>query len=459
MVVIKFGGSCISSKDNLETLVSIVKSSLDENPVLIVSAPSGITARLKEISYELSTKKYSRADELNERNQVTTVYYNEIFSKYISLAKEVDLEFKEVELGMEFYGSLMSTISPDTFLRVRDSILSIGERLSARLIAQLLSNNGLESKAYDAYNLGLITDSNYGNAHFNLSSLKPISMGIKNLRGVPVITGFIGKDKDGNITTLGANSSDYSAVIFAVASEDTEVKTYKTVDGILTADSKLVENPKTVTGLSYNEASELAGFGADVITARSVKLAAAYNITIVVLNLNNPDKNFTVISKESDNKSSIKVITSKNNTHLMNVSSAEMVDEPGHAARIYEILGRYKIPVDMISTSETGISSSFDLFMKDRKRMDEKIDLSRLEAELKTEYEVEVEDGKAIISLIGENASNNSEILSRVFGVLSREKINVEMLSHRRKSCNLTLLAPQEYERQIVRALHKEFFE
>lgn len=461
MIVMKFGGSCISSRENLESLVAKVKTNFERNPILVVSAVEGVTSRLKDIAYDLFaeykdlSKNFSHVD-FGKKQAKALPYYHEILSIYNGLASDSGTRFEDTELDVDFLDSLTADSMDKE--RFADGILSMGERYSSRLVAKLLNDNGMFSRPYDSYKLGLITNSKPGRASLELESFGLIPRELERTHALPVITGFIGMDKKGNVTTMGRDSSDYSAVIFGVASKSKEVQMYKTVEGVLSSNSVIVERPKTIPKMSYNEAIELAAYGGNVLSLKAIKLASQHNLKIRVMNLNSNNSGTLIAKLEESDTGSVKAIISKRHNNTITISSISMIDQTGYASRIFRGIARKEGVADVVCSSGSSISATINPFVKDSKKMDQPIDMAALKDYIRRYGETEICDDKAIIAVIGETIMHRPQLLARVFASIPNE-IDIEMTSLGNNSSNLTFVVDQKYEDIVVSLLHKEFFD
>lgn len=464
MIVMKFGGSCISSKQDLENLKGIVEENLDNKPILVVSSLNNVTSSLKQMANELLLQKNPKY--FIQKEELAKIYNQKLLDLHKPLAEEIGVDLLDIsfiEPGRIFLETILSDYYPkndDTVysLIFTDRILSVGEMYSARLIAKFLDKKGILSKAFDSFNLNLITDSEFGMAKFNDSYLGEVKSKIKSLDYlVPVITGFIGQDESGNITTMGPNSSDDTAIIMGIAADANEILIYKKTNGVLAANDKLVENPKRIEALSYEEASELAAYGADVITQRAVELAKQYEKKVKILNFNDEEK-FTFISEDSNNSGIIKGVANKDSNYLVVIRSPEMVDRPGYAASVYEVIQNLGISIDVIATSGTIICSTLDPFTKDRKRRDTEVNLDQVVEKLSRFGEVKTYRDKAILSLIGIKQADRSQVLYKTFKRLHSNGINPVVVSLAADSNNLVTVIEQTEEKRAVNMLYEEFF-
>ncbi|MEM0142610.1 MAG: aspartate kinase, partial [Candidatus Parvarchaeum sp.] len=260
MIIMKFGGTSVGDAKMIVKLTEIVRKKLPENPIVVVSAFSGITNLLIELA-EYAVKERS-----------TDKYFNNVVNRHYEIITELGVrkeiisnelqQLKDLIMGI----SLLQELTP----RIMDNMLSFGERMSARIIAAYMLNTGLQTKAYDAFDIGMITTSEFGNADVIEDSYKTIKKYLSDLDHIPVITGFIGKDKEGHITTLGRGGSDYTATIIGAAMHAKEIEIWTDVNGIMTADPRIVKNAKSIDIISSDEASELAFLGAKVLHPRTI---------------------------------------------------------------------------------------------------------------------------------------------------------------------------------------------
>ena len=207
-----------------------------------------------------------------------------------------------------------------------DIFQSFGERMSSKIFAAYLSSAGIEAKPFNSWELGLITTHDFGNAEPIEKSYKPIKDNISKLRFIPVITGFIGKTEKGEVTTLGRGGSDYTASIFGAAAGADEIQIWTDVDGVMSADPKIVPGAKTIEQISFDEASELAYFGARVLHPKTLLPAINKNIPVKVLNAFNPGHHGTTITKKSRHDDQVvKAIACKKNITLISIKSSRML--------------------------------------------------------------------------------------------------------------------------------------
>ncbi|MDR1374161.1 MAG: aspartate kinase, partial [Treponema sp.] len=277
MIVMKFGGSSVANGERIRHVCQIVKDGLERKPVLVLSAMGDTTDHLLDAS--------------EDALKGGTVSIEKIRDLHLKTIEDLNLKKTAAEIGplLEELRDLLAGISliRELTRRTRDYLVSFGERLSARIAAAYLNSIRIKAQAVDAWDAGLVSDSNYGAAELLPESWDRIPQALKPLTEqgmLPVVTGFIAKDEAGNITTLGRGGSDLSAAMIAAACRAEEVQVWKDVDGILTADPRLVKNARPVEALTYEEASEMAYFGAQVLHPRAMQPCIKTGVPVLVKN-------------------------------------------------------------------------------------------------------------------------------------------------------------------------------
>jgi aspartate kinase len=329
-----------------------------------------------------------------------------------------------------------------------DEVQSFGERCSIRLVAAYLNKIGIKAEAKDAYDVGMITNPDYGKAEPLPDAEEKIKEEIEKVDGVPVVTGFIGKDSSGHITTLGRGGSDYTAGIIGAALGAT-VEIWTDVNGIMSTDPRVVPEAKTIPNISFNEASELAYFGARVLHPKTIWPAVKKNVPVKVLNSFEPDNKGTTIVKESTKtKEIIKAIAAKKNINLITLTSNRMLLAHGFLARVFSVFEDYNRSVDMVATSEVSVSLTVD----NDKHLDD------IKSDLEGVADVNIVKGKSIISIVGDGMSNVPGISGRTFSALGKAKINIEMISQGASEINISFIVDDKDADNAVKVLHKEYF-
>ncbi len=445
MIVMKFGGTSVGSATMIEQLVGIVKENLDRKPVVVVSAISKVTDML------LNAAKLAEKGEHKSS-------LDELGKKHLTVIAELGLERALVNRELEELDSALSKISSagKATTKELDLAASFGERMSAKIVAACMRKNGLHAQSHNAYDVGMITDSNFGSAEILNETYDKIAESIEKLpeHEVPVITGFIAKTRNGEITTLGRGGSDYTAAIIGTAINAEEVQIWTDANGIMTADPRVVNCAMTIGTVSFSEASELAYFGAKVLHPKTILPVMKRDIPVKVLNTFNPHGKGTTILMHTENENfaggGITSIAFKKNLSVININSLRMLMMHGFLHRLFRIFDEHEIAVDMISTSEVNVSVTIDSKTHG--------DISGLIRDIKQIADVEIEDGKASLYIVGRAIKRTPGISAKVFKTLGDTGINVEMISQGASEINVGLVVNEKDTDNAVRALHKAFF-
>jgi aspartate kinase len=444
MIVMKFGGSSVADAERLRHVAHIVKTQMDKKPALVLSAMGDTTDHLLEA-----------ADAALKHGRVETVNVEKL---HLDTGKNLDLPIQqEIKSLLDELARLLSGIALIRELtpRTKDYLVSFGERLSVRIAAAFFQSVGMNAKAYDAFDLGFLSNSNYTSAELLKESWDLIPQKILPLiKGnvIPVVTGFIAKDEKGAITTLGRGGSDLSATMIAAACKAAEVQVWKDVDGILTADPRIVKNARPVHNVTYDEAAELAYFGAQVLHPRAMQPCMKTGTPVLVKNSYNLDAPGTKIESPSSGSTKklppVRAITSKHKVTLVDIVSTRMLGQYGFLAEVFSIFAKYNISVDMVATSEVSVSLTLDTGY----------DLGEVKKELSKIAAVEVKTGKAIVSIIG-NIRRSSEILARAFRICQLIGVTVQMVSQGASKVNISFIVNDTEAAEVVKAIHMDFFD
>ena len=444
MRVLKFGGTSLGDAERIRGVVDIVRGRAAAGPVLVVvSAQSGVTNDLIALAERARTGPVeATAIRVRLERIIADLGLGEDLGGVL-VEEELD-ELETLLRGIMLVGDLTP--------RSLDRMMSFGERCSVRIVAAAMRAAGLPSRPYMAYDVGLLTDAAHGAAHLLAPSWEQIPAALRPALSegiLPVVTGFIGKDPDGYVTTLGRGGSDYSAAIFGAALGASEIEIWTDVDGVMTADPRMVPAAHSLDRMSFGEAAELAYYGAKVIHPATIQPAVWKNIPIRVLNTMRPDHPGTLVLRDvSDAVPGVRSIASKTGISAVHVTSLRMLLQYGFMRRMFEVFERHEVVIDMISTSEVSVTVTTD----------NPRHLPAVEAELREFAEVRIESGKAILCLVGEGLRTSGDVLARIFGTLQREDVAVRMVSVGASRINVSLLVDKADERRAVVALHREFF-
>ncbi|GHU81487.1 aspartate kinase [Spirochaetia bacterium] len=439
----KFGGSSVADGERIRHVAEIVKTQLKRKPVLVLSAMGDTTDHLLEAAERALKDKTVSVKKVEELHLTTIQDLN------LKTAAE-----HEIAPLLDELGSLLTGISLIRELteRTRDYLVSFGERLSVRIAAAYFTSLRIKAQALDAWDGGFLSDSGFGSAELLDESWDRIPKALLPLteKGVlPVVTGFIAKDAGGNITTLGRGGSDLSATVIAAACKAEEVQVWKDVDGILTADPRIVKAARPVETVTYEEAAELAYFGAQVLHPRAMQPCMKTGTPVLVKNSYNPGAPGTRIIGTCNKKAGpVRAITSRKNVTLVDIASTRMVGQYGFLAKVFAAFAEHKLSVDMVASSEVSISLTLDAVH----------DLQKLKKDLSKIASVEIKTGKAIVTIVGD-VRRSSEILQRAFGVCVLLGIQVQMVSQGASKVNISFIVDDTQAGGVVTALHRCFFE
>lgn len=432
MIVAKFGGTSMGTADSIRQVAEIVRSAGEV--AVVVSASSGTTDGLIELG-----RLAVSGGEWREKLEAL-VEKHRVIMEGLSVSADLAAFWRDIEnllLGV----SLMQDLS----LSAADRLCGYGERVSSVILAAYLNGLGVKAEAVNAFDL-VFTDNNYGEGNVDfersyaataqrLGSL--ISDGV-----VPVVTGFIGQSAEGKYIVLGRGGSDYSGAIVAAALGARELQIWTDVDGILSADPRIVAGARVLSTVSFEEASELAYFGAKVLHPKTIKPAVQKGVPVRILNTFNPQAVGTVIVEKSDD--SLKSVTYRNGVMIVNICAAEILEAYGSLAKIFEVFGRHKIVVDVVSTSEVSVSLTVDGLPQ------------AVLAELEEFATVEVEEGVAIVCLVGNGIARNPHVLGQLFGSIDGH--DVRMVSQGASKRNITFLVRESEVVEVVGKVFNKFF-
>ena len=441
MIIMKFGGSSLANAERIRHVVDIIKMHIDEKPLIVASAMGDTTDNLLEAV---------------DRALAGKVCIKDIRKLHLATAEELEVNPDVIKDLFDELKNLLSGIAliKEFSPRTRDYLVSFGERLSVRLIAGYLNRIGVEAKFFDAWDIGFTSNNDHNNGEILEESYAKIDETLGHLNShyayTPIITGFIAKSKNGNITTLGRGGSDLTASVLGAALRAREIQVWKDVDGILTTDPRIVSTARPVSNISFEEASELAYFGAKVLHPRSIIPAMCKKIPVRVKNSYNPTHPGTLIlSMLDDSDEMLRVLTFKKKVTVVDIVSTRMLGQYGFLAKVFQIFDEYKVSVDMLATSEVSISLTLD---------NRENGIEALEAALDKIANVTIKKGKTIVTMVG-NVRRSSEILERTFEVLSASGINVQMISQGASKVNISFIVDDSEADTCIRELHRTFFE
>jgi aspartate kinase len=333
---------------------------------------------------------------------------------------------------------------------LKDVVVSYGEQLSSRLLAEVCKAKGLNARHADSRRL-IVTDDEHGSAApiWNETE-RLIQLELQPLIDageIPVMGGFIAASRSGETTTLGRGGSDYSAALVGAALRASVIQIWTDVTGVLTTDPRIVPEAKTLPVLSYEEASELAYFGAKVLHPKTIQPAVDYSIPVRVCNSHQPHEAGTMILAESGvSANKIKSIAYKKGITILRISSARMLGSYGFMSALFQIFERHRTVIDVISTSEVSLALTID----------NTDSLEQVVKDLERLGKVETEANNAVICIVGEGLRTTSGLASKIFSTI--KDVNISLISHGASSVNLTFVVKEAEVANAIKQLHKEFF-
>lgn len=445
MIVLKFGGSSVATLEKIDRALSIAHACLDEYPVLVSSAMGDTTDYLVDITRSAAGgNRDATRQSLDSIRETHVEAVSLLDTEGIRAGCKADIEAYLQEIESLATGiSLIQECSP----RTQDAILAFGEILSTRIIAARALDRGINTRLVDSRDF-ILTDEQFTHAQVDIErTYSAIRDALTTeTQQLIVAQGFIGRTRSGVTSTLGRGGSDYSASLIGAALDAERVEIWTDVDGIMTTDPRLVPTARTVADMSYDEAAELAFFGARVVHPSTIQPAVDRNIAVFVRNTGRPDGPGTKISG-TNTATGVRALATKADVTVITVQSSRMLNAYGFLAQIFAVFDRHRISVDLVTTSEVSVSMSVD---DDR-------NLDQLRAELSSLGRVEVEHAQAIVSIVGQDIWKDSRTVARVFGVLAG--IPIRMVSLGNSDVNLSMVVPSQQVSDTVSRLHEEFFE
>ena len=415
---------------------------------VVVSAMSGVTNLLIEIAQRASKKDLSYRKLLREvKKRHLDTFLGLTPRSRVGAREKLDEMFEHLEAAV-----LGSFRTRELSAAMLDYIMSFGERFSAHMLTEALRVHGMNSEYLDARAV-IATDNNFGSARVDFAHTDRLLLShFRKHKHLQVMTGFIAATEGGKTTTLGRGGSDYTAAIVGAALNVGAIEIWTDVSGIFTADPRLVPKAKVVPELAFEEAGELAYFGAKVLHPKTIMPAMRKAIPVKVLNTFKPlEKGTTIVANFAERRlksHTIEALTVKRPVVAVHINSPEFFDINGFMAKIFEIFDRYRTSIDVVTTSVTSVSVTVE---------NEKY-FSSIVRELKKLSEVTVERRKAIICAVG-GGINTAAVVGRLFSVLGTQKIPVEMISQEASNVSITFVVAAKDAERTLKILHKEYIE
>lgn len=450
MIVVKFGGTSVGDADRVANAIDIVAERRDRNPIVVVSALAGVTDDLVAASEAACKQDPTRVEQIirgvRDRHEDVAMRLVQQKSDFFeSFIKQVDKQIREIDTILNGI-ALLGEITP----RARDKVMSIGEQLSSVLFAYTMMMRSLPAEHVFAEDV-VFTDDNFGSATPDMAktrdAVQRVLTPLIERHRIPVMGGFIGRSQSGAITTLGRNGSDYSAAIVAAAAGAEEVQIWTDVDGLLTCDPRLVPGARVIDRLTFDEAAELAWFGAK-LHPRTLEPAVEANVPVRVLNTHNPASPGTLITRRAgERRDGPRSVARKRGVTMVHVTSNKMLGAHGFLAKLFSVFEELKISVDLITTSEVSVSVTID----------ERHDIEELQTRLGKIADVELTDNQCIVAVVGENLMADARTGARVLEAL--HGIPVKMVSLGRSGLNLSIVVDDADADRAVQSIHSVLFE
>ena len=450
MIVLKFGGTSVGDADKVAQAIDIVAERRHLKPIVVVSALAGVTNQLVEASEAAQSQERERVAEIirkvrQRHEDVALQLVQQKFDFYDSFIKQLDKQIEEIDTILRGI-ALLGEITP----RARDKVMSIGERLSSVLFAYTMKMRAVPGEHVESEQVIWTNDVFCGATPLmdkTTVEARRVLTPLLERNLIPVMGGFIGRTEGGATTTLGRNGSDYSAAIVGAAIGADEVQIWTDVDGLLTCDPRLVPAARVIDTLSFDEAAELAQFGAK-LHPRTLEPAVSANIPVRVLNTHNPSSPGTLITNVARPGSGPRSIARKKNVTMVHVSSNRMLGAHGFLAQLFAVFASLSISVDLIATSEVSVTVT----------VDDKHDVEELTRRLRELAEnVELIDGQSIIAVVGHELMKDASVGARVLDALSG--VPVKMISLGRSGLNLSIVVDDASSDRAVQAIHERLFE
>ena len=448
MICMKFGGTSVQDAQAIDRIAAIVRDRLPENPVVVVSALAKITDQLLAMAAAAGEGNRDKALELSraarERHYSTA---SELLgtSGFAQIHPDLEADFNALDdllRGIVAVGELT--------LRTTDNVAGFGERISGKIVAAAFSLRGIQATSVDSRKC-VVTDANFGRAipqfEETTARLAEIVQPLLARGRVPIMGGFIGSTREGIPTTLGRGGSDFTAAIVGAGLDATRIEIWTDVDGMMTTDPNLCPEAKRIKTISFEEAAELAYFGAKVLHPATLLPAIQKNIPVLVLNSRNARNEGTRITATAPRSKNIfKAIAAKKRITVVDVVATRMLMAHGFLKSIFDVFARHRCPVDMVSTSEVSVSVT----------VDSNESIAAIAADLEKLADVKYQGRKAIVCLVGENIRNTPGIAARVFGAIP--DVTIQMISQGASEINISFVIDEADVPQVVSRLHRTFF-
>ncbi len=437
MKVLKFGGTSVGAPENMRAVMDLITNG--EQKIVVLSAMSGTTNSLVDIS-----------NYLHEKNKDTaSIFIGKLETKYKKVVAQLFSTDENKKSGFKVVKESFNTIklyTSGSFNEVgENTILAQGELISTQLFALLMNENGYKTELLPALDFMLIDEDKVADTQFIRKNIKTVLKEVGEA-DYYITQGFICKNANNEIDNLQRGGSDYTASLIGAAIEADEIQIWTDIDGFHNNDPRFVENTKKIDNLSFNEAAELAYFGAKILHPQTVLPARVQNIPVRLKNTMNPTDGGTLITAESDGKG-IKAVAAKDGITAVKIRSGRMLNAYGFLKNIFEIFEKYRTPIDMISTSEVAVSITIDNTQN----------LSGIKKDLTKFGTVEVDSDMSIVCIVGDIIQEEKGFAPKVFRALNG--IPIRMISYGGSRYNISVLVPTAHKKETLQALSKKLLD
>lgn len=445
-VVAKFGGTSVADYDAMNRSADVVLA--DPNTRLVVlSASAGVTNLLVSLSEGLeATERFVKLDALRK-----------IQFDILERLQNPNVIREEVERLLENITTLAEAASLATSTALTDELVSHGELMSTLLFVEIMRERNVQAQWFDVRKV-MRTSDRFGRAEPDVEMLAELTnqqLAPRLAEGMVVTQGFIGSEAKGRTTTLGRGGSDYTAALLGEALHATRVDIWTDVPGIYTTDPRVVSAAKRIDVIAFEEAAEMATFGAKVLHPATLLPAVRSDIPVFVGSSKDPKAGGTLVCKKTENPPLFRALALRRRQTLVTLHSHNMLHSRGFLAEVFGILARHNISVDLITTSEVSIALTLDT--TGSTSTGDTLLTQSLLIELSELCRVEVEENLALVAIIGNKLSRACGVVKEVFGVL--DPFNIRMICYGASSYNLCFLVPADQAEQVVQKLHQNLFE
>lgn len=438
MKTLKFGGTSVGKPERMQHIARLIAHDPDSK-IVVLSALSGTTNALVEIGQRLFDKDVEKARELI---LVLQNHYQSFIDDLYSEEPFKEAATETVNSHFDFINGLL-----DAFFnkRLNNELLAQGELMSTKLFSLYLEEQGVQSVLINALDFMYIDESKEPDIAFIDNKLSSILEQHKDI-GIFVTQGYICRNHEGEIDNLQRGGSDYTATLIGAAINSSEVQIWTDIDGMHNNDPRIVDKTYAISNLSFNEASELAYFGAKILHPSSIWPAQKYNIPVRLKNTMEPQAYGTFISDTEEEKK-IKAVAAKDGITVIKIKSSRMLMAYGFLRKIFQIFENYRTPIDMISTSEVAVSLTID----------DSTHLKSIMEELDDFGDVVVDTNQTIICIVGNKIVEKEEILQKVFRAM--ENVPVRMISYGGSRYNISILVDTKFKNDSLLELNKHIFD